>query len=199
VCRSEATGDIDGDGRPDQVALWSPEDPDWQTGPYAVSVVYASGETEEIEIASDPALGQILGVADLDGDGRDEVAYVAVPGAHTYWGGFLGTGGTGHLHRVGFDDETALIDSSAAFSGGFSCPDVDGDGRRDLAVVFAASDGRTVEVHRETYRWQGGRLQKTADTTDTVPARDDDGDGVEDAREGLAAVDCPGLSVPEEL
>jgi hypothetical protein len=199
VCRDEAAGDVDGDGRRDRIALWSPEDPDRQTGPFAVRVVYATGRTEEVEVAGNPALGQILGVTDLDGDGRGEVAYVAVPGAHTYWGGFLGTGGTGRLHRVGFAEETALVDASAAFSGGFSCPDADGDGRRDLVVVSAGSDGRTVEVHRETYRWQADRLAKVADTTDTVLARDGDGDGTEDAREGIAGVDCPGLRAPDPL
>ncbi|HET6949373.1 MAG TPA: VCBS repeat-containing protein [Acidimicrobiales bacterium] len=169
TCGRADTGDVDGDGRVDAVGLYAPPPATFGEGPFTVRVVYASGTVDEVALVGNSATARLLGVTDLDGDGREEVVYAHVPGAHTWWGGFLGTAGTGRLHPVGFPEEQALYDAAATVVGGFSCPDLDGDGRNELVVAYASLEDAETRIVTTTYRWAEGTLEQTDERTETVP------------------------------
>lgn len=198
-CVGTGSGDVDGDGAADQVGLYIEPAGDASARiPVTVRVVYASGSSEEHRVDGFEWGAELLGVTDLDGDGREEVAYLYDGGAHSSIGGFAGTAVTGRLHGVGFPAPRVLLDGAALESAGFSCPDVDGDGRRELVVADAYDRGDgTFQVHTVTYRWAGDRLEQADETTDTVPpAGDADGDGVDDVRDGVYGPRCGDLRAP---
>jgi len=107
---------------------------------------------------------------------------------------FIGTTRTGHLHQVGFGEAQVLVDGAALFSGGFACPDLDGDGRNELVVSgsYADPDTRVAEVSHERYRWDGDVLVSEGTTSEQVSYDDGDGDGVEDFRE-IGGANCGDL------
>jgi hypothetical protein len=194
-CVATDTGDVDGDGRADQVGLYIEPSGDTSAPiPVTVRVVYAAGGTDEHRVEGPEWGAALLGVTDLDGDGREEVAFLHDGGAHSAIGSFVGTAGTGSLHPVGFEGRV-LYDGSAAGHAGFSCPDVDGDGRRELVVEGAYdNDDGTVRVLAETYRWAGDRLE-LVDTADEArpPAGDADGNGTDDLRDAVYGPRCGDL------
>lgn len=200
-CVDRATGDVDGDGRPDQVGLYgSPTVLD--RAARSVRVVYATGTVEEVQLPPEFLVEhQLLGVTDLDGDGRGEVVYAYVPGAHTFWGGIVGTGGTGKLHRVGFAEDVPLVDGAAAAAMGFACPDIDGDGHREFVVTSAAADvgGAEITTMTETtttFRWNGDRLVQNDQQSESVPF--DGGRGLTAFAVASGGARCPGLASPSE-
>ncbi|HEY3140929.1 MAG TPA: VCBS repeat-containing protein [Acidimicrobiales bacterium] len=186
-CVAADSGDVDGDGAIDQVALYI-EPPDLNPT-LTVRVVYARGTTEEQTIDAAIAIA-LLGVTDLDGDGREEVAFLHDGGAHTSYGTFLGTAVTGQLHPVGFGVGEVVIDSSAAMDAGFSCPDLDGDGRPELVTTAVFVEfGQDIEVARTSYRWVDDRLEQIDQTVETIA-----GDIPSAALEDEAGAHCGDLS-----
>jgi hypothetical protein len=167
-----------------------------------VRVVYANGTAEEVDLPPEfVAMNQLLGVTDLDGDGRAEIVYAYVPGAHSWFGGMVGTGVTGKLHRVGFPEDVGIVDGAVSVVEGFACPDVDGDGRREFVLKAALPDVAqspitTMSVHTTTYRWQGDRLIQSDDQTE--PATYDDGRALTAFAEAYGGSHCPGLASPDE-
>ena len=196
TCVGTGSGDIDGDGGADAVGLYAAAASGRDTGPITVRVVFASREVAEHTVTGVVAAAQLLGVADLDSNGRDEVVYLHDSGASTGFGSFLGLRGGG-LGPVGFTEAQPLVGGSATAVNGFSCPDVDGDGRNEVVLSSGyTDDGVTAQVRRQVYRWQGDALVVVEDTPGTAPATDQDGDGVQDFREGRSGVDCGGLEAP---
>jgi hypothetical protein len=197
TCVGTDSGDVDGDGRPDAVSLYTvPAEPEEQ-GPVTVWVAFATGVVEEYPVTGLPSAAQLLGVTDLNGDGREEIAYIHDGGAHTAWGWFVGIDESGRLGPVGFTEERALLDGSATSTAGFTCPDVDGDGRNELVLAGGfTDDGVTAQVSRTVYRWRGDVLELDGTDTGTASAEDGDGDGTEDFRVGRSGVDCGDLAAP---
>jgi hypothetical protein len=192
VCVGVDRGDVDGDGRVDDVAIATVPPHEFDLLPVTVRVRYATGDVEEATVDGVPYMVQLMGVTDLDGDGSEEIAFFSDGGAHGRDGLFMGTTRTGHLHRVGFSEAQVLVDGAALFSGGFACPDLDGDGRNELVVSgsYADPDTRVAEVSHERYRWDGDVLVSEGTTTEQVSY--DDGDGVEDFRE-IGGANCGDL------
>jgi hypothetical protein len=204
TCVDTDAGDVDGDGAVDQVAVYfSPLPPGVTTTvpvvpgqpPVEVTlrVEYASGTQEEVGLVGFPPAIELLGVTDLDGDGREEVAWIYDAGAHSRIGGFVGTTGTGSLHVVGYAEPEILYDAAALEVLGFACPDLDGDGRNEMVVTdyYASVDDAQLTVW--TYRWSGDRLQQIDQHEETVPMVDADGDGVDDRRAEIRGPHCGDL------
>ena len=197
TCVRKDYGDVDGDGRPDSVGLYATTAAGREEVPITVRVVFGSGGMAEHTVTGVAAAAQLLGVTDLNGDGRDEVAYLHDSGSSTGWGWFVGSDGGGGLAPVGFREAQPLVGGSATAVNGFSCPDVDGDERRELVLSSGyTDDGVTAQVRRQVYRWEGATLVLVEDVPGTASARDDDGDGVQDFRQGRSGVDCADLAAP---
>ena len=193
-CAGQDRGDVDGDGSIDAVGLYAPPGGGRDPVTVTVRVVFGSGGMAEYPVTGVAAAPQLLGVTDLNGDGRDEIAYLYDSGASFGWGWFVGSDGGGGLGPVGFGEEQPLMGGAATVVGGFSCPDVDGDGRREVVLSSGyTDDGVTAQVRRQVYRWEGTVLVLAEDVPGTASVGDDDGDGVPDYREGRSGVDCPGL------
>ncbi|HEY7070202.1 MAG TPA: hypothetical protein VH479_08820 [Acidimicrobiales bacterium] len=185
VCVGVDRGDVDGDGRPDDVAVATVPPHGVDQLPITVRVRYATGEVEEATVDGTPYLAHLLGVTDLDGDGREEIALYTDGGAHSMVGLFMGTTRTGHLHRVGFSEPRGLWDGAALSDAAFYCPDLDGDGRNELVLwgAYADPDTRVADVTRERFHWDGDVLVSDGSTEEQVSYDDTDGDGVQDFRE----------------
>jgi hypothetical protein len=121
---SRAMGDVDGDGKPDTLYVFSGE-----TGVRHFGVVTAAGYKSEWTTANaSPVDPSILGVVDADQDGHAEV--FVNPGrlvnvltfAHCRLQPYLNREGKPYELSIGF----------GAVGTGVGCVDADGDGRRDL-------------------------------------------------------------------
>jgi hypothetical protein len=133
-------GDFNGDNRPDfiHVATTDSGDPYWRA-----HLSHGEGFTEQsweynLRLADDwERYG--LHVADVSGDGRDDLAYRGVCGAGDTpcWRVHLSTG-TGFTTGSDYGDGVRLSDDTFQF--GFHSGDFDGDGRADL--VFRGLCGR---------------------------------------------------------
>lgn len=185
VCVGVDRGDVDGDGQLDDVAVATVQPHEFDQLPITVRVRYATGKVEAATVDGLPYLAHLLGVTDLDGDGREEIGLYTDGGAHSMVGLFMGTTRTGHLHRVGFSEPRGLWDGAALSDGAFYCPDLDGDGRNELVVWGAFADPETgvADVTRERFHWDGDVLVSEGTTEEQVPYNDTDGDGVQDFRE----------------
>jgi hypothetical protein len=201
ACVERAEGDVDGDRALDAVALFyelvdrppAERTVSRDAAAITVRVAYATGETDEVRLDGSAHAARLVGVADLDGDERDEVVYVVARVADTSVGGFAGLGATGGLHTVGFAEPTALFGASLERIAGFSCPDVDGDGARELVLEDARFADGTATITTRTYRWVGDRLELVDDDTRNEPA-DDRRAG--EIREELRGPRCDGLDEP---
>jgi hypothetical protein len=157
-------------------------------------VEYADGTQEEVGVVGLPPAIELLGVTDLDGDGREEVAWITDAGAHSRIGGFVGTTGTGSLHVVGYAEPEVLYDGAALEVLGFACPDLDGDGRNEMVVTdYYAAGVDEAQLTVWTYRWSGDRLQQIDQDEERVPIVDADGDGVDDRRTEIRGPHCGDL------
>jgi hypothetical protein len=196
VCVGVDRGDVDGDGRPDDVALATVPPHGFDQLPITVRVRYATGEVEEATVDGVPYMAKLMGVTDLDGDGREEIALFTDGGAHSLMGLFMGTTRTGHLHRVGFSEPRGLADGAALSSGAFYCPDLDGDGRKELVLwgAYADPDTGVADVTRERFHWDGDVLVSDGTTEEQVSYDDADGDGVQDFRE-IGGAPCGDLVI----
>lgn len=198
ACVERAEGDVDGDGAVDAVALFyelvdrPPAGRD--AAAITVRVAYATGETEEVTLDGSGHAARLVGVADLDGDERDEVVYVVARVADTSVGGFVGTAGTGALHPVGFDEPTALFGASLELIAGFSCPDLDGDGVRELVMSHASFRDGTATLTTQTYRWVGDRLEPDGGRREEDEPADDRRAG--QIRSEVRGPRCGGLDEP---
>lgn len=203
ACVERAEGDVDGDGAVDAVALFyelvdrpPAEHPvTLDAAAITVRVAYATGETEEVTLDGSGHAARLVGVADLDGDERDEVVYVVARVADTSVGGFAGTAGTGALHTVGFGEPTALFGASLELIAGFSCPDLDGDGVRELVMSDASFAGGTATIRTQTYRWVGDRLEPDGAVREESEPADDRRAG--EIRAEIRGPRCGGLDEPE--
>jgi len=185
VCVGVDRGDVDGDGRLDDVAVATVQPHEFDQLPITVRVRYATGKVEQATVDGIPYLAHLVGVTDLDGDGREEIALYTDGGAHSMVGLFMGTTSTGHLHRVGFEEPRGLWDGAALSDGSFYCPDLDGDGRNEFVLWGSAADPdtRVADVSRERFHWDGDVLVSDGTAQEQVSYDDTDGNGVPDFRE----------------
>jgi hypothetical protein len=159
---SPQSGDIDGDGRPDAVTL--------EPGKGIIRVRLAAGPVHEVTVHS--LCPSLLGFADVNGDGRDEL----------WWKD--GLGNTAHVFNlvawvqdrlvvvVGPDTENPLF-IGWGFSGGATlwCADANGDGRTDLIRQdFSRNSHGQIESEREiVYDLHGATLVRISEGPARTP------------------------------
>ncbi len=201
ICLDTDSGDVDGDGTTDEVALYADhvDPPAGLVETFDVRVVYGTGADETHAVPAGVDAAVLLGVTDVDGDGREEIAYSYPEGDRVASVGFLGRGRTGALHLVGEDVAgPLLVDGRAGTASGFSCRDVDHDGRTDVLLEYAyfADDGEP-RVNQSTLSWQDDLWVKGPEEVVAAAAGDKDADGVEDFLEDARRVDCGDLVAPD--
>jgi hypothetical protein len=142
--RALRAADVDGDGRPDLIALGDGPrlvpSPGEQPGAAMGAAVYRNrgdGSWERSrEKAAAGLFGDSLAVGDFDGDGRPDLATAS---------GVLGRTDIVQLGRAGgrWEPFAATSVRPRAYVRAVAAGDLDGDGVDDLAVAYAANQGAT--------------------------------------------------------
>jgi hypothetical protein len=148
-CAVAAEGDLDGDGRADSVLSYAAVGADGRATRWLLRAVLGSGEVSEVAVDR-PYQFAVLGTADVDGDGRQEVFARVEQGASTEFAGVFTLAG-GRLRRVMEEGKGPLqfaYSGSVLHGDGGSCTALP-DGRPGLVI-------RTVERLDESqpYRWR---------------------------------------------
>lgn len=163
-CDSAASGDMDGDGRPDTFALFVEEGGDVERGVLARAVL-ADGRVLDLmldaEVHSATAESvEVVGLTDADGDGRDEGFAILHRGASTVFAGIFSID-DGVLSRVHTTDGEPF----AIAAGGSVTHGDGGECFADGELVLRALSSRQAGGYRwteETYRWVDGTLERVA-------------------------------------
>jgi hypothetical protein len=186
----EVSGEFDGDGQPDRLQLFHVPDERWGPSPFAQTrlvarVLFGRGVATPI---SDPLFGSslaehVIGVTDLDGDGRDEVL-IRTDGATWSLAGILKIQDCKVVAVVGQDGKPYEFGyyghSMCCPRGGnaFVCrqrgagergkdlieaeyePEIEGVDRADWEAVAAALQNPDLKFrwHRRTLRLKGARV-----------------------------------------
>lgn len=200
----ERVGDVDADGVTDRIVSYGMFDGSSSglsvsasrhtVTPLSFDDLVPDGDPLRAASGGGPVFGRLIGVAPIDDVPGDDIA--------------VSYGSTIRLYRAdsgiesgyGPGDRSPLnlaVDQGAYSYGGFLCPDLDGDGQRDLVVAHLDADFATFPlVYRgveTTYRWDGGlpveagrrQLTHVSDPTSLSVRPPDYAD--------YAGIDCPGL------
>lgn len=167
--------DLDGDGRADVLGT------EGAAGGRFLNVRLASGGTAGVRIGSSAAAqGQpnepeVLGTADADGDGREEVflrlaSGVADPGTVVRLVQLVGCELVVVRNAQGEPYTFEIRDRAD----GIGCVDVDGDGRTELVGLHAETSGDRVDWTRTVVRLEGGSATNGAVDGGTFTSPGDD-------------------------
>lgn len=162
---TELDGDADGDGTEDELRTYRVDD-EWH-----VQVELAADGGADLVVPSFGGSVGIIGGADVDGDGADEVWARTGSGASAAIVGLARLVDC-ELVRVTFpagDLAELPIGGSVGTTSGLSCPD---DGGL-TAYTATLSEGTIYGVAAVTYRLEGSALVETGTDTTTVDATDD--------------------------
>jgi hypothetical protein len=144
-------GDVDGDGRPDQIGL--PE-------PGTLRLLYSAGGSQDVHFDTDPAVEPILlGAVDADWDGHAEVFVQAIAGASTKFASvFRYT--DGHLELVTLDGSQALLGYGGTVShqDSWTCRPPQSP---IVTWTGTSEDGRTFHGTQTEYQFRGAELTIT--------------------------------------
>jgi hypothetical protein len=170
-----AEGDVDGDGREDEIGATAT----------TLTVRLTGGGTVTSPVSSDsPRAPKLLGSHDVDRDGHAEVFLLTASGASTQFASVYRYDGTA-LHELRLGDEAARlgIGGTATHGDGFRCRP---DGLLELRSA-SSDDGTTYRVTSTTYRLATTELRRVRSATATAKQGDP-------AVEGAYTVDCGGVS-----
>ena len=147
-------GDFDGDRRPDVVFSYGALGSDGRATSWFLRTVLASGGVSTLKLDA-PAQLEVLGAADADGDGRDEVFVQLDHGASTSFVAIYAAG-EGRLVPVTEDGKAPLrfgLNGSVTHGDGGACT-TGPDGRRRLVIrsVERTNEGAYGWVEK-TYTW----------------------------------------------
>lgn len=165
-CLTRTIGDFDGDGAPDDLAVYASLDDGSLPISWRARIDLGSGETitEALKIGSVFSYPTVLGAEDADGDGADE-AFLKTK-THLYHSGAiyevgifkLGPSRFFQVHESG-SPLNFQIGAISYFSQGAECRDVDFDGKPEF--VLLAVDGVINDVQKwneRIYGWRGDSL-----------------------------------------
>lgn len=165
-CASEIEADVDGDGRSDRVVAFAATNEGGEPLRWRLRLALGSGDVEvqPLGAGSTTSYPVLLGGADANGDGTDEV--FAKVRTHLYHSGAthdigIYTFDRGRLRRVesGGIPLDVPIGGVSYFGEGAECRDVDDDGVPELQLLRV--DGVMEDEQRtlvRTYRWDGARV-----------------------------------------
>lgn len=159
VTRPAAPGDVDGDGKADQVRVAGG----------TLTVVLSGGGTVTSPVAAD-GTPRVVGVVDVDRDGRAEVFLQTAAGASTvFYTPFRYDGQT--LRVVVLDGQPVRlgVGGSVTHGDGFACTTAG----RLVVRQASTADGATYRVDSVTYGFDGAQLVPLARTTETASSPDD--------------------------
>jgi hypothetical protein len=165
-------GDVDGDGRADQVWLSA-----GAKGTF-VGVTTAAGRGAQLRV-DQPEHTAVLGAADANGDGRAEVfvrtsrpAGLGVSDRVSL--AVFSACGLQWVRNIQGRPYAFLVQSRAAGGDGVGCVDADGDGRSDLVGLHAVRSGAKVAWTRTIVRVGGTRATNGAIDHGTFQVGKDD-------------------------
>lgn len=161
-CVSSASGDLDGDGAIDQFGMYVRLGP----GAQVAELVGAAqmGDEREVrehvfdanEAAGGRDLVQVLGLADANGDSRDEVFLTLEGGASVRFGAIVALQGT-RLIRVRSGSRPFLfgLSGSVRRGNGIECLSEKGTHKLILRSAYTDDEGETFSTTENEYRWSG--------------------------------------------
>ena len=173
-------GDLDGDGRPDLIAIGRTDANTDRTPTYfAGAYRNRDGRFEAYPDHGLPALGNAAAAsADVDGDGDLDVALIGRARSGAFDGGVFLNDGTGRFTPAAGNDVRGLVDGALAFA------DLDGDGDVDL-VAAGRNEGQAPQLFVHVNDGAGGfvidavrsaSLTPVAESSIAAAAFDGDGD-----------------------
>lgn len=192
----QTTGDLLGDGQPDQVTTYAIGSGD--DAVYLLRVETSSGYVVEASLddATSHAPVRPLGTASIGGT-REVALVVETVGASAVNVGLWALHDFDEqpcaLARVTIPDHTTeptfAVGGTVGHASGLSCGDADGDGASELVVVTAESeDGESYDWSESAWRWPGaGELAHVGEEAGTESPEE------LDARMGL---NCPSVDAP---
>jgi hypothetical protein len=162
-------GDVDGDGKPDQVTVANAPIGE---GVWAVTLKLTALGTRRGQVHTESERPRVVGVVDADADGFGEVFLTINEGASTsFWGVLRLVDGV--VREVTKDGaQLSLgIGGSVSHGDGFACRDeVKANRGRELVIYTGdTTDGVTWEGTVTTYTWAAGRVVAVKERNETFP------------------------------
>jgi hypothetical protein len=162
-------GDVDGDGKPDQVTVSAAP---VSEGIWGVTLKLSALGTRRGQLHAEADRPTLVGVVDADGDGFGEVFLTVAQGASTsFWGALRLVDGVVREVTLGGQPMHLGIGGSVTHGDGFACrDDVKANRGRELVVYSGDTyDGVTWEGTVTTYAWSGGAVVSLRERSESFP------------------------------
>lgn len=198
-CAVAAEGDLDGDGRADSVLSYAAVGADRLATRWLLRAVLGSGEISEVAVDR-PYQFAVLGNADVDGDGRQEVFARVEQGASTEFAGVFTLDDDGRLTRVAEEGRGPLqfaYSGSVMHGDGGSCTGLP-DGRPGLVIrtVERLDESQPYRWRETDYEWLGNGAVRSAGTRQGTIDAPDGPDGPNARLAPFFEFTCGGLRLP---
>lgn len=162
-------GDVDGDGKRDQVTIATAPNAD---GIWGVTIKLSALGTRRGQVHAESERPRLVGVVDADGDGFGEVFLAIGQGASTaFWGVLRFVDGVVREVTLSGQPLQLAIGGSVNHGDGFACrEEVKANRGRELVVYSGDTfDGVTWEGTVKTYTWSRGTVVGLRERTETFP------------------------------
>jgi hypothetical protein len=163
----QATGDVDGDGSPDSITTYrtgAADKPEW----HMLVEVTAGGGAETIVQGDGQSPVNVIGGADLDGDGAAEIwAKVGAGASAEIVGLFRFAGCEVSAVQLNGGPASFPVGGSVGNTAGVDCAD-----GKVIALAASSSDGETYETTKTSYGLADGTLTLSGTETGTAKAND---------------------------
>jgi len=173
---SRKAGDMDGDGRSDELIAYAAVDEDEAITGWRIRVLLATNQGIDSSLQKPeqtfPGDIQAYGLADANGDGKAEGFVLVNAGVSVIFLGALTVSGCqiDWIHIA--HDGRVLLGASGSFGSGFSfdCEHSDSSGRRLLVVREIVLDVNSYRWKESSYRWLGSTLVPAGTRKGTLPS-----------------------------
>jgi hypothetical protein len=162
TAESSAMGDVDGDGAPDTLEVVHDG-----AGTWHLQVTLASGGSSYTQLPSDGVGGmEMIGAADVDSDGKEEIFVQTGSGASTAIIGLFTVQGGCDIERITLDGNPAEFPVGATVGNisGLQCSNVP-EARSIIAFSGTSADGQTYAVTNSELELSGTTLTEVASGT----------------------------------